>query len=294
MQYPPEKRFQNALVSLFLLSEALYLPARPQDNWLLLLIAGVLSALLFMLLHRLCGTVSLLAGTGFWSAAFGCIAALFALWSAYTSLMRLSLFFSKTAFPNLPRIVVALLVFVTTLYLAKNGRTTLAIWSFPILITVLLPFLLSMALTMPYWQPTQVLPLTTRSAAAFASATANCILQVYLPLLFPFVLFSGKQSHSFASGIFVSGGLLSLAAARNLMLLGLYTVTQVAYPTYAAAGLVAVGDFFQRAESLIAGCLTLCVLARIAVLLLVAAYGLRPMYAKLHTKKTSPKVPSRL
>ncbi len=292
MQYPPKKRFQNALVCLFLLSDALYLPAQPQDAWLLLLVSGGLTTLLLLLLHRLCGTVSLLSCAGVRAVFFGCITALFALFSAYQTLMQLCLFFSETAFPNLPRAAIALLIFATTLYLAKNGRTALALWSFPILMAVLLPFLLSMGLTIPHWQPAQLLPLTMRSPAAFAAAILTCLYQVYLPMLFPFLLFSGQQSHSLAAGAFSGGGLLAVASARNLMLLGRYTATQVAYPTYAAAGLVAVGDFFQRAESLIAGCLTLCVLARIATLLLVAAYGLHPLYIRLRPSKAVKSTPA--
>lgn len=269
--------WQTALTILFLLSEALYLPASPQDSWLALLAAGILAALVFALLRKLLGTVNILAldgGVG-QVACFGI--ALIAALAALRSITRISLFFERTAFPSLPRWLTAVFVLAVAIFLGKIGRTRLTMWALPTLIAVLIPLFLSLALTMPDWQPRFLSPLLSAPYISFFKTTALYFIKLFAPLLFLFALFSGDRQgmHSLTAGILVGTLLLSVTAARNIMLLGAYTAAAVQYPTFAAAGLVTVGDFFQRAETLIAGCLTVCEIARMAVMLLVAANALR-------------------
>lgn len=269
--------WQTALVVLFLLADALYLPAEPRAQWLVILIAGGIAALVAALLRKLVGKTNVLALPGTAGKIVGMGAAVLALLAVTSSLSRLTWFFARTTFPALPRLFVGALMLAVALMLARVGRARLTMWALPTLAAVLVPLVLSFALTAPSWRYESLLPIMEGTAANWSGMVAGCILSVFVPLLFPMALFSGdrKGMHPMTAGILIGTGLLSLTAARNIMLLGARTALLTPYPTFAAAGLVAVGDFFQRAEALIAGCLTLCEVARIAVLLLVAANGLR-------------------
>lgn len=263
-------RWRGALVMLFVLADALYLPARTPDFWLALLVAGVLSALLLTLLIRVCGAFDPLA-----TRAGGALLATLALICGAQSLLRLGHFFQATTFPTLPLLLTGALVLLVAVLLARGGLTRLTAWALPTLIVVLVPLALSLALTAHALDPGALLPLLPQGALPFCRTVFMCMLRIYAPVLLLFFLLQnhGHTRFSCAVSLPLSGAVLGLIAARSTMLLGLHTGARVPYPTYAAAGLAEVGDFFQRAEVLIAGCFSLCELARLAVLLLCVWRG---------------------
>lgn len=275
--------WQNALSILFLLSQSLYLPSAPSSDWCAILIAGAFTILLWLLWHKILGNFNFFTLPGLGGICCCSVIALVSVWLACSEIARLSLFFSQTAFPTLSRFAVICFLLLTAVLLARNGRISLAMWAFPTVILLLIPLLLSMALTLPDWRISEVFPVQMNTA--FWHAVWTCFLTTYLPILLLWILFAEEQVHSFSVGIGIGTILLSLTCARNFMLLGSALIQKIAYPTYAAAGLVAIGDFFQRAESLIAGCLTLCAITRLTVFLLTAARALRPLWRALQNKK---------
>lgn len=277
-----------SLIFLFLLADALYLPAAPQELWLALLAGGAAAAFLLFLLRRLLGTADLLRLPGWGGRLSGAALAVLAAFAALRTLGRLSAFFARTAFPSLPQTLTVALILLAAVPLARIGTTRLSTWALPSLAAVLLPLLLSFVLTAPDWEPRALLPLLPAGGGRLLSLSLQTVWQVYAPLFFLYVLLQHQepqQKHAFAPSVLCAAAVLSLTCARNLMLLGVHTAARVPYPTYASAGLVAIGDFFQRAETLIAGCLTVCELARLAVLLLVAAAGLRAAFSGIFPRK---------
>lgn len=283
-------RWRFALIALFLLADTLYLPAAPQALWLALLLAGGLAALLLFGLRKALGSADLLALPGWGGRLCGAVLAVLAALTALRTIGRLSDFFAHTAFPSLPRVLTAALILLAALPLARIGVIRLSTWALPSLAAVLLPLALSLLLTAPDWQAQALLPLSPGGVMPLLRTTLDALWCSFSPLFFLYVLLqhqAPRQSHGFTPGVLCAAAVLAITCARNLMLLGVYTAAHVPYPTYAAAGLVAIGDFFQRAETLIAGCLTVCELARLAVLLLVAADGLRAALHGIFPRKTA-------
>ncbi|NCB28772.1 MAG: hypothetical protein EOM63_03285 [Clostridia bacterium] len=271
-------RWQFALTALFVLADALYLPASPHALWLALPAAGLIVWPLLWLACRVFRGHDPLAGSGMWSRLLAALLAVLAMYAALGSALRLVAFWHRTTFPLLPTIVSFVLLVAAGMRLARAGTVHLTMWALPTLIAVLVPLALSLLLTAHDWRVSELLPLLP--AHGFGKLVVLCLRDVYLPACFPFLLLLGREKpgKAAASGVLFASVVLSATAARNLMLLGAGTASRIPYPTFASAGLVAVGDFFQRGEALIAGCLTLCELARLAVLFLVAARGLRTAF----------------
>lgn len=282
-------RWRFCLIAVFLLSDALYLPASPRELWLSFVPAGILAALLFLLVRKILGTADLLNLPG-WGGKICAIALSFlSIMLVLRTFARLITFFRQTSFPSMPIVILAVLILLVTLCMARIGTVRLSTWALPTLVAVLLPLLLSLLMTAPDWEVRVLLPLLPHRKMAFLSMIWSTLLNTYVPLLFLYLLLQHErpeQKHSFTVSILFTSMILTLTCARNLMLLGENTAARILYPTYASAGMVSFGDFFQRAETLIAGCLTVCELGRIAVLLLVSAAGLRTAFRGIFPRKT--------
>lgn len=283
-------RWRFSLIFIYLLADALYMPASPGNLWLSILIAGIIAAFAAFLLRKLLGSADLLHLPGFLGRLCGITIAVLAAVTIAHTLNRLGIFFSNTDFPTTPRLFVWSLTLLAAIPLARIGTIRLSTWALPSLIAVLFPLFLSFILTIPDWEPRALLPLLPDGPIGLAHITLYTLRYTYTPLFFLYVLLQHEepqQKHTFTPGILCASAVIAVTCARNLMLLGVYTAGRVPYPTYTAAGLVTIGDFFQRAETLIAGCLTVCELGRIAVLLLVTAAGLRTALHGIFPRKTA-------
>ncbi len=278
MQANTFPRWQFAFVSVFMLADALYLPATSTALALALVIAGFSAALLTYLLCRLLRNTDVLALSGLWGRVFAGILALLSARFALREMLRLCTFWQQTAFHTLPWLLMLLLVLAAGLHLARTGTMHLAMWSLPTLIVILIPLTLAIVLTAPDWQMQELsMP---RATSDFFYLVFDCFLRYFLPVTFPLLLLS-RQTHCVAAsaGVCFSGIVLAITAAHNVLLLGAHAAAQVVYPTFAAAGLVTLGEFFQRAEVLVSSCLSICQLARLAMLFLLMARTLRTAFA---------------
>lgn len=283
-------RWRFCLIFIFLLADALYLPAAPDDLWLSILLAGIIAALLLFVLRKLLGTADLLHLPGWGGRLCGLILAVLAVLMALHTLGRLTAFFQRTAFPTLSPLLTGTLTLLFVLPLARIGTIRLSTWALPSLVAVLLPLAFSLLLTVPDWEMRALLPLLPEGPMGLAHTTLSTLRYTYAPLFFLYLLLQHQkpqQKHTFTPGVLCAAAVMTVTCARNLMLLGVYAAARVPYPTYTAAGLVTVGDFFQRAETLIAGCLTVCELGRIAVLLLVTAAGLQTTLRGIFPRKAA-------
>ena len=118
-----------------------------------------------------------------------------------------------------------------------------------------LPPLLSVGVTLPDWE-TRFLEVP--QAVPFLR---ECIstLPGYLAVLLPARLAGDAKAP--ARGILLGGVFLSLLSLRTLLLLG---GAVYPYPSYAAAGLAAVGDFLRRCEVVFGAVLVICECTRVA------------------------------
>lgn len=234
-------RWQVTLCALFVLADGLYLPLR-QGAWLELLCGAALSALLLFLLLKLPASLR--------NAACALLSVLLPL----RSILRLYAFWQYT---GMQAALAAVLFLLTAWLLARRGADCLFMWSYPVMLTAGLLLLLSAAVTLPDWD--FGIPALPAASGAFLGGCART-LPAFLAVLVPAHLAGDAKAP--AAGLLLGGGILSLLSLRTLLLLG---SAACAYPSYAAAGLAAMGDFLRRCEVVFAAVLAMCECARTAV-----------------------------
>ncbi len=232
-------QWQVALCALFVLADGLYLPAG-STHWLALLCGAALSAALLLLLGKLPGTL------------LDLVSAVLALLLPLRSLFRLYPFWD---YAGLPPLLAAALFLLTACLLARRGADCLFMWSYPVMLAAGVLLFLSVGVTLPDWE-TRFLEVP--QAAPFLR---ECIstLPGYLAVLLPARLAGDAKAP--ARGILLGGVFLSLLSLRTLLLLG---GAVYPYPSYAAAGLAAVGDFLRRCEVVFGAVLVICECTRVA------------------------------
>lgn len=232
-------RWQVALCSLFLLADGLYLPLR-RGGWLALLCGAAVSAALLFLLLKLPG--------GLLDLVCAALAVLLPL----RSVLRLYRFWQ---YAGMQAALAAALFLLTAWLLARRGADCLFMWSYPVMLTAGALLLLSVLVTAPDWDFS--IPALPASGTFLRDCAAT--LPGFLTALLPARLAGSAKAP--ARGILLGGGLLALLSLRALLMLG---GAAYAYPSYAAAGLAAMGDFLRRCEVVFAAVLVMCECTRCA------------------------------
>lgn len=177
--------------------------------------------------------------------------------------------------PQLPLMVVMLLV---TVYLAKSGVESLGRWSLVAMPAVLLIVLLTVVLSLGRMEYTNLQPVLAHGANEIAASA-------YSVLAFPFaetvLLLSvanaiKKQDSPYKLYLYATllGALMLLIIIlRNLCALGAPMLSAEYFPSYTAARVINVGDFFTRIEGTISMNFILAGITKITLCLLAASKG---------------------
>lgn len=281
-------RGRGALLFLILSADALLLPS---GLWLDALAAGVLALLIgmgwfalarkyrfadgFALLDRLPhGTARL---------ADGLILVLAALLAVRTA-FDLAGFLHEMALPGLPVWLAGGVLLLCAGLLARHGLPALALWAVPSAWAAGGVIALSLLLSLPDWS----LPRLTLSTLLAPAGLFRVLGTVFGHALFV-LLFTGDdpdlpQTRAALTGVACAALALALSGLRAAAVLGTRCAAALPYPAYTAAGVFAIGDFLQRSEALFGAALSLCFLARAALLLAVC----RACLNRLRTRRKQP------
>lgn len=268
--------WQFSLICLFVIGNALYLPSPFASFGISLFVGGIISAIAFYFLGKFMGNMDLLEIKGFKGVLIAVLFVIMACRIIVNEIYRLCVFWKDTTFVSVPIAITMVLVFASALWLARIGTIHLAKWALPTLCFVAVILILSILFTVPEWDFAYI----DEMIVFDFYQSLNSAMAYYLSVIFVFVLLSPQKNSSKAMfwGVVVGSLAISITAVRNVLLLGEYTANNILYPSFASAGLVSIGDFFQRAEVLFASGLVLCQIARIAVYCLVTARGIRRIF----------------
>lgn len=82
----------------------------------------------------------------------------------------------------------------------------------------------------------------------------------------------------FLYSLLIGGMLVLFISVRNIMVLGVYTIDNVYFPSYAAVGRINVGDFIQRIEGSVSIVFVICVFMKLSVCLMAASKGIAKLF----------------
>lgn len=290
----PERIFprgRGAMFFLVLTADALLLPAA---HWLDVLCAGLLTLVLALGWFALAGRLRIRDGFALLarlpaslSRAAALLIALLAAVIALRTAGQLAAFLQSFALPGLPVWLAGVVILCAAWLLARNGPPALFLWALPIAWTAGAVIILSIALSLPDW----TLPHTPLLKFFAFSDIFKMLGTVFAHALF-LLLFTGyneelPEAPGVLTGIACSSAALGLTGLRAIAVLGMRCAAALPCPAYSAAGVFAIGDFLQRSESIFGAALSLCFLARAALLLCAARECFR-LLAAPQTRKKAP------
>lgn len=169
---------------------------------------------------------------------------------------------------------------------AQHGKRQLLLWTEPILWAVLTALVLSLVISASQLDFSELLPV---SFDALPSQTYLLLSAPFAEVFYAAAVLGTPRSQTVRSGLLrgcaAAGLVLCLIYLRNICLLGAEGAARFPYPSYTAAGLLTLGNSFQRGEVLISGSLIVCTAARAALLLSFLSHSLVQIVP--HTKPHS-------
>ena len=257
-----------------------------QDSWLSLMLgaAGTIPIILvyarivrlnpgmdiFEILESLLGRVAGKAAVALMSW--------YALHLAALVLRNFSEFIQIASMPETPQLPIMIVMMLVTAYMAKSGVETLGRWTLAMLPLVLAVVLLTMLLSLNKMDFSNIQPIMAHSFGDISFAAFSLFA-------FPFaetVLVLGvagaiKKTDSpyrlYLGSVLLGALVLLLVLLRNIDILGPAMMGAEFFPSYAAARVIAMGDFLSRIEIAIAMNFILAGIVKITVCLMAAAKG---------------------
>lgn len=253
-----------------------------RDSWAAISIAAMAGLLLFALF---CVPAEKL-GTSWTETMTSCFGALekpiifllcaFAFWGLCMAVLSYAIFLRTSSDELWPVWLIAASLLTVAGFAAAGGAERLALWAEPMVWIVLASIVLSLVLTMPDADFGNLRPILADGWNGIKTETFMALSVPFAECWFAVSLLGDRSTQLRNSGlaaVVTAGILLSLTALRNIAVLGQAGAQGVWYPTFTAAGLIELGETFQRGEVLVSGSLLICGAARAAVFLCFIADG---------------------
>lgn len=254
-----------------------------RDIWLLMLLSGAAAVPIYWLYLWLARAGELpqdcfQAAFGRWLG--GAVRLLLGLAAILTAAIDIRIFVSfttATALPHTPRILMAAFIGGAVYMLLRSGAEVLARVAVLAFVLVIGMLTLSFLASIPQLDWGAVLPIAEKGVqpplgTSFVRSSLVPFLESFFALMVLAPLHnrkSGPARPAFGAALF-AGALLALTLMKNTMLLGYPAVSQYFFPSYTAASVVTVSDFFQRQELLAAAPFLLCELVKAGLCLTYA------------------------
>ncbi|MDL2274014.1 endospore germination permease [Oscillospiraceae bacterium OttesenSCG-928-G22] len=257
-----------------------------QDNWLGLLAAALLAVPVLFLYARL---MKLMPGMhlfqmletvfGKWAGrALSLVITVYCIHLAALVLRNFSEFFHITSFSQTPLAVILIALAMVSMYLAASGYATLGKWSGCILIagaSVMAFLVCASASAMDF---RNVKPVMEHSLGEIFSGGLKLasypLFEVVILLTFADAMPRSKSPYKLLfAGMYLAVFFLLVIFFRSLLVLGAETLNTVYFPTYRAASIIRLGNFFERIESLTTFTYILAGITKISCCLIGAGNG---------------------
>ena len=258
-----------------------------QDFWISMLISGVMIIPLLLVFTRI---LSLYPGENFFDIVikiFGRIIGkifcflyvFFAVHIAALLLYVFSSFIRMLNMPETPEIATAALISLVAIMSVRNGAENIARMSRVAWVIILTTIILTFVIGLRIMDFNNFKPvMATDLKPLLSGAVTFCLFPLgEIVLCLPF--FSYTEPNAKYRKIFIKGTILFtlitiVVDIRNVAILGFPAVSLFFFPSYEAASLLSVGEFFTRFEVIIGLNLLLAGLVKICVCLYTASTGL--------------------
>ncbi|HWS43465.1 MAG TPA: endospore germination permease [Pseudoflavonifractor sp.] len=258
-----------------------------QDNWLSVLLIGVLFLPLLLIYSRI---AALFPGKNLYDIIqilFGPVAGFLMIFfmTAYALLvnaLQLRNFTEFTvviALQDTPPVPIMLILFLPVFYLARAGVAVLGRWSIVVCSLILVNFALTLLLSLNIIDLSHVLPVMDHSLGEIASnAFTLGSIAVGETVIVMTILGNLKKGESpykvYLGGVLTGVALFTLVLLRNILILGPDMEQAASFSTYMAVRVIGVGHFFERIESSISFTYILLGITKMALFLSAASMGI--------------------
>ncbi|WP_018753372.1 GerAB/ArcD/ProY family transporter [Paenibacillus sanguinis] len=193
-------------------------------------------------------------------------------------------FMEAEAMPETPMLVPMLFVTALGIGVVRAGIETMGRSGRMLLNMCLVTMLLVFLLVLGKLHYSNLLPILDRgwprvwkgafSAFSFPFAEAVIFLGAISSI-------KGKKNLTgiFLYSLLIGGALILFITLRNIMVLGVYTIDNVYFPSYAAVGRINVGNFIQRIEGSVSIVFVICVFMKLSVCLMAASKGIAKLFS---------------
>lgn len=197
---------------------------------------------------------------------------------AILSMRNIGDFMTTEVMPTTPIQAIHILFIFIVIMAVRLGIEPLARATeifFPIVILLLIIFVI---LISPQIEIKNIQPMMEEGIKPILKASLNFIAYPFLePIilitLFPYVNHPGKNGKALFSGFLLGGIIMVVMITLTVLVIGANTAT-VAYPSYALAKKISIGNFIERMEVIIAVIWFITIFVRIALLFYVAIIGI--------------------
>ena len=262
-----------------------------QDSWIALLMGTLFAVPVMWINSRI---ISLNPGEGFFEAVERLLGKVigkfvialiswFALHLCSLVLRYFSEFIQITALLETPQLPVLFIMAMTVYMLAINGGKALGKYSLAITPIVLGLVAMTVLFSFNLYEPENFLPvlehpvgdIASNSFQVFSLPFAETVLFLGIA---DFIRPSDNPPKIYLGGLLFSALVFLVIIARNLMVLGPAVISVEYFPSYTAARIINVGDFFSRIEGSISVNFMLAGIAKTALCLITATRGIACLF----------------
>lgn len=264
-----------------------------QDNWLALLFSLLPVSLTMLAFARL---LTLMPGQDLFRMAetvlgprlgrlVSFIFTAYMVHLASLALDNITEFVHLTSLFNTPKLLIALVIGIPIIYLAKNGSIALGKWAAIMFVVSLLIAGLDNLIAFSAADPSHLQPLMEHSLPELASASLRLVSYPFGEIIVISAAFMGSLRRDanpykiYLGGVTVAAFLLILGSIRTTAVLGAEYAAASFFASYRAVSILKLGSFLQRIEALSGFAAILLIHTKIAACLIAASRGLMHIFS---------------
>ncbi|MGG6313058.1 GerAB/ArcD/ProY family transporter [Paenibacillus macerans] len=192
-------------------------------------------------------------------------------------------FMDAEAMPETPMLVPMLFVSALSVGVVLSGIETMGRSARLLFNVCLVTILMVLLLTIGRMEFDNLLPILDKGWGPVWEGAFSTFSFPFAEIILFTAIFSCIKSQKllvnvFIPGLLIGGGLVLFISFRNVFVLGVYTMSNVYFPSYVAVGRINVGDFIQRIEGTVAIVFVICAFMKISVCLLAASKGIAKLF----------------
>lgn len=258
-----------------------------QDSWLAVLAAAALAVPMAAVYAGISGTAQ---GENFFTSLSGAagripgkiFTAVFVIFSLHLGaviLRTISEFIEISNMHETPQLIIIAVTALLSAWLVRSGVEAMGRVAKLLAAVLLVSVALTLLLSAGEADLSNLSPVIGTQPRVFADAVSTDLMtpmcEIFLfSALAPYLNSGGRRVRLFVSGLMAGALVLVCVCLRNLLVLGMPSLTMYYYPSYQAVGVLSAGEFFSRFEVLIGMNLLLAGFIKAAVCLFFACEGL--------------------